>query len=314
MVLVLLAFGMVIIGNGLRRETTLQHVGHIQGFPQALAFSSDERSLAVGTAFAGTVRWNIASEDRSLTEEQVWPEPQQVLFVAFAADATTIILAGGRDSGRIEQRRLDDRSLVSVINPALLSWVHGMALLPERNLLAISTADGVHLWDLATASLRQTLPAQGGELAVSSNGTVLALGASEHITLWDLQTGQQRWSVAGRDVVAIAPNGHVVASACRDRTQDICLWHGDDGRLQTILQHHTRPIGDLAFSPQGDLLVSTDSSGAVTLWDWANERLIEEVSTSTPLAATVAFDQRGETIGIIAERDLWLWDVRPYTK
>jgi WD40 repeat protein len=56
----------------------------------------------------------------------------------------------------------------------------------------------------------------------------------------------------------------VIASANDDRA--IKLWDVVTGEVRLTLEGHTAPIGALAFTPDGNTLISADGGGTVKFW------------------------------------------------
>ncbi len=108
-------------------------------------------------------------------------------------------------------------------------WVNWVLWLPNNQLIT-AAGDG---------SLRRWNPAGGDPLLLRG-----------HIgTIWD---------------VALAPDGHTLASAGKDRT--LRLWDLERGAALATLRGHTGQVKGVAFTPAGEP-VSVDLDGELRVWD-----------------------------------------------
>jgi WD40 repeat protein len=145
-----------------------------------------------------------------------------------------------------------------------------MAFSPDGNALAIGFGDGtlVHYHMLSGRSRRF---AHGGyivSVAFSPDGSMLASGGQDgSIKLWTAawlpEASPAPVGPGGVWAVAFSPDGKSLAA---DEAGGVRL---RDAVTGDILAEFPTPVGvlSLAFSPQGELLVSCDDDGAVRLWD-----------------------------------------------
>ena len=64
-----------------------------------------------------------------------------------------------------------------------------------------------------------------------------------------------------------------------------------------MLRGHTAPINAVAFSPNGQQLVSGGADHAVALWDVASRQLVRFISNDTgSIVEAVAFSPDGRTV------------------
>jgi WD40 repeat protein len=163
------------------------------------------------------------------------PEGQFLWPMVFSADGRRLIAGTWR--GEIKIWQLDGPTNPITI-PKTSRNVDGLALLPDGQTLISAGAD-IHFWDVRTRreNSPSLSPRAGGfsAVALSPDGRRLAAGASDgRITLWDLASHQE------------------VAT----------------------LEGHQESVMQLAFTPEGDHLVSA-SKDQLRVWRAASRAEIE---------------------------------------
>jgi WD40 repeat protein len=198
----------------------------------ALAFSPDGKWIA--GAFSNQVRlWDANGQFVA-----DWDGPDEpVTTLAFSPDST--LLASGSAHGvSVWIWRVADGEPILLIPDALDGCsIESLAFHPDNNQLAVGGIDWM---------------ATGG-----SNGAV---------SLWNLK---ERAEVAtffdGTTALAIHPSGDILATTTLDNS--ICLW---DLQLRQLLQEligHDGPVTCLAFSPDGNWMVSGSEDHTLRIWD-----------------------------------------------
>jgi len=155
--------------------------------------------------------------------------------------------------------------------------VHDEAFAPDGDVLAAASepepeSGSVTLWAVdggrAGATFQQ--PNRIRALAVSPDGALL-VGATEADTtvkVWDVRARRQARELFGHtaDVTstAFSRDGTLIATAGRDRT--VRVWDTRRG-LQLRVIAHDRPVGAVAFSPDGRRLVTGDDRGVLRVSD-----------------------------------------------
>ena len=165
-----------------------------------------------------------------------------------------------------------------------------LAVSPDGTTLAaagtIQEADNkqkslVHLWDLKTRRLRQTLHGKlyaMSALAFSADGKTLAVGGGKvngggHLELWDLPSGKVRTGEFADWVLSLAfPPGREDLLAVGTMGGSVLMVNPATAKAEYPLSQ-PGPIGSLAISPDGKWLAAGGGEGKVRLWEWQSGRL-----------------------------------------
>lgn len=252
-------------------------VGH-EATVTALAYSSDGKMLVSASLDGILRRWDVLT-GQPLGEPLVGHD-DAVWSVAFSPDGS-LLASAGRDgtvrlwqaaSGQPVGQPLGDGE----------GWFNSVVFSPDGQTLAAAGGDEViYRWQVSSRqSLGEPLAGHNGEifdLAYSPDGRLLAsAGEDKTIILWD--------AVSGRPVLDKPMSGHLgaiydlefqpagageqllLASTGLDRT--IKLWDVASGQAYgEPIGGHSDAVWRLAFSPDGQELLSTGSDGQVILWN-----------------------------------------------
>ena len=107
-------------------------------------------------------------------------------------------------------------------------------------------------------------------LAFSTDGKMLASGGGNEIHLWDVLTGhliETLDAVQSVKALAFSSDGKTLASG--SEVGLIQIWKSaPDYQIQTTLMGHQESVHVLMFSPDGKTLASGSADGTILLWDW----------------------------------------------
>ncbi len=169
--------------------TTWQEVGDLvghTGFVQAMAFSSDGKTLVSGDEYGFLRVWSV--EDRS--QRHALENGSRVNCVAVARNGTRAAVVC--DDGSLRQWNLVDGGQIG-------TWAAhkgrglSVAFSPDDARLATGGEDGtIVLWDASSArelTRWQAHPAEAATVAFSSDGKRLASGgADQTVKIWDIES------------------------------------------------------------------------------------------------------------------------------
>ena len=192
-----------------------------------------------------------------------------------------------------------------------------MAFSPDGQTLASASYDRtIRLWDVETATLKNTLPGVYLSVVFSPDGQTLAsAGLDRTIRLWDVDSETLKNTLEGHTgrvtSVVFSPDGQTLASASYDQT--IRLWDVDSETLKNTLEGHTHEVTSVAFAPDGKTIVSASEDWTVRLWDADSGDLQNTLQGHIGIVSSVAFAPDGKTLASASEDGtILLWDMSPY--
>ena len=160
-------------------------------------------------------------------------------------------------------------------------------------------------------------------LAFSPDGQILASCSQDGlIYLWHVQSGQRlqtlTWQSCLAWSIAFSPDGRLLASANFDNT--VRLWDVQDladherpasTRLRQTFTGHTGLVWMVAFSPDGQTVISTSNDQTVRLWDVGGQQprvLTGHTSTVRGLAVNPQMAHGRFTLATSDDKLICIWD------
>ena len=194
-----------------------------------------------------------------------------------------------------------------------------MAISPDGQIIAVTDYyDGTYAIYLINTITRQELHKLEGHtdriysLAFSPNGHLLASGGRDNRTiLWDVATGTLLHTFYGNETVldlAFSKDGQKLAVSSR---KNASIWDINLGILQQELSGYYKHIFSYtaAFSPNGELLASGGSTGAIDLFQVSFGRL-KYLEGHTSEISSLAFSPDGTLLASAShDNTIRLWDV-----
>ena len=189
--------------------------------------------------------------------------------------------------------------------------VSAVAFSPDgQQVLSGSFDKTLKLWDVTTGKIIRTL--EGHDDAVSSvafspDGKYALSGSQDKaVILWKLADGDSVRSFTGHKKavlsVAFSPDGQFAISGSEDKT--VKLWEVDSGKnIHTFKREvhsfsavagHTKAINSVAFSPDGQFILSGSNDKSLKLWDIEKSRLVRTYRGSKGAVTSVTFSPDGQ--------------------
>jgi hypothetical protein len=254
----------------------------------ALKVSHDGRSLlAAGGIGAESGKVAVFRTDTWARAGSFGDETDAVLAADLSPDGSRIAYGG---PGRVVKvvGNPGNQSLQTFRKPT--DWVTATAFSPDGLLIAAGDRfGGLFLWEARTGAEFFTLRGHPKALTAigwspDSNQLVTA-GEDGMIQTWDLHTGKvaTRWDAHAKGVLALdVHRSGRIASAGRDGRVKVWAF---DGRPIADLGPMSDQATRVAWSADGETLLSGDWSGEIRLWTLADSR---STALSTPVALKTA--------------------------
>lgn len=185
------------------------------------------------------------------------------------------LLALGGSDGNFKVWDVQGRqSLVTV--EAHAQPITSLVFSSDGSRIATTSSDqAVKIWDWRAKKLVTQIKVAAFKLAFSPDGSRLAVAEDRQITLWNTQDGSLGTTLttgprAQSDLLVYSPDGQYIVNG--GSIQTLTVWDTQTGTLVNTLPGAGGDENAAAFSPKGELLVSSVLGGDVNLWDVSSMR------------------------------------------
>jgi len=237
----------------------------------AVAISPDGRMLVSGSFDRKVIEWKLDKKAMIREFYSDFGSPYShrygsVYSVAFSCDSGAIASGSGDKSVKLWNQR----------NGALVQKLSGhsdkvlsVSFRPQSMMLASGSADTtIKIWRVGIGESVRTFFGHSDwvyAIAFSQDGKMIVSGSADAtVKLWDVDTGELINTLRGHSdaviSVAMSPDRLIVASGSRDGT--VKLWNLETGECLCSLAG----CNPVAFSPDGQTLVTGGDSGEVLIW------------------------------------------------
>jgi len=283
--------------------------------PQAsyLAFSVDQRTLAIGTGHGRIVLWDrIARAPRDTIDTH----ERAVSSVVFGPDGN--LLASTTTPGHAQVWNSQNLQLVACFTNHA-GWIQSLAFSPDGRLLATAGSDRtIKLWDWARQLEVGVLHGHLNEVwgvAFSPDGQLLASSSKDgEVKLWSIQPK----TLPPRSLL-LPPHRRYVLSSTADTLlifttdSEIQIW--DTGSVKETARYPipvNAKIPGIAVSPRGGLVGLGMSSGEITLWR-SDRGVLKQIATLAAHRSDICameFTRDGhQLISADTQQVIMVWDV-----
>jgi WD domain, G-beta repeat len=289
---------------------------HVDGRPPA---SLHHGSLvrAVDIAGDGTIAWGgggtaaIWNSRRTARPLELIGHAGTVLDVRFSPDGETLATASADGTARIW-------SAESGVPIATLfghgNWVTRLAFSPDGSTLATASDDRtVRLWEAATGRPLATLAGHGGSASVTDlqferGGAILVTaGTDRRLLRWD-GFGEPRLRPGGTSPLDPVTQA-ISASGRRALVDGRVVRLSGGGEAERVLAGHLADINSVAFSSDGELVVTASRDNDARVWDAATGKLVQILRGHFGPVAAASFNPDARWVVTAGPHSAGLWEV-----
>ncbi|MBM2843519.1 MAG: Protein kinase protein, partial [Anaerolineales bacterium] len=199
-----------------------------------------------------------------------WDEPS--LIFSMAPDGETAVVVSGESIDLVDPVTGEVKQSL----PPFLVGRTAYAVAQRGSTILVGVEVEIQRFDLRSNNPLTPLPIPGRELRLSPSGNLLAV-RDKYITFLNLETGNRLAGLGETNAdqpFAISPNDRTLALA---EGVAVALWDLEKGVSEGRLEGHGEPVEGLAFTREGNRLVS--ASGDV--WDLATGELTAVFDSAT---------------------------------
>ena len=217
--------------------------------------------------------------------------------------------------------------------PANVQPVRGIAVSPDKTIVAASRGNQIHLYNAKTGAYMRNLvdPALKGPdgksvhaahlalvdaLAYSPDGKTIASGSYQEVILWDAATGALRKRISGfADRVGaldFSHNGKLLATGGGAPTQDgevKCFDVATGAQVFDIKNGHSDTVYGVSFSPDDKVLATCGADKFVKTWEVPSGKLLKVFEGHTHHVLDVGWKGDGKLLASCgADMNIKIWD------
>ena len=241
----------------------------------SVAVSKDGKLLALAKG-PGVPLWDL------VTQRPIAELPDNAYTLAFSPTDTLLAVATRNEAGQpvVKMWNTDSRKVTATLTNE--SSIGHLAFSPDGKLLATLDMKGniqIAEWKSKHVLARKTMGPcrrpQAGGVAFLPDGRRLAVGSDIGVLqLLDWQSGKvvplETRTADGVTALAVSPSGGLLAAGFGYTDGTIGLWDLSTGQPWGKLTNHTAWVETLAFTADGQRLVSGGKDGTIRVWSPAD--------------------------------------------
>lgn len=333
-------FGEEVILWNLATGKKVRTLKKLNGFPSAIAFSPDNRLLAVaavkGPIDGGDTEISVWDLETGKPVNKLKGKNDRVACIQFVMRGQALLMGTleykpGIAMGTVKLWDLRDNRVKSA-NIIEGKAVSSMTLIHDQTALVVQSGDEVEVRDARTWRVMHTFESSEEDkteamrrsrfiltanralaVAFSRDGTTVSAEIpGEGIRRWDARTGGVRALIpraksADDAVLAFSSDGDFVVETTADgvRIRDLL-----NGNTKQVPVETEESITALTLSPDNRTLITADESGMVHMWDAETGQSKKAIQVGQQVTA-VAIDASGQLLAAArADRSIVLWDLK----
>ena len=271
----------------------------------SLRFSADGKWLAVG-AYQVVRLINPAS--RKVVAE-LSGHAESVRALAFSPNGQWLIAAGGHPAryGEIKVWNLENRELMKSLQ-GHEDAIYSVSFHPTEPIFCTGSYDKqLFLWSASNGQKLLEIPGHVDavyESLFSPDGRwILSCSADRTIKIWSASSGKQLFkpmseSTAELLAMAVHPSGLEVSAAGTDKMIRTWRLSGQGGALLRSTFAHDGAVLDLAYTPDGERLVSSGEDLLVKFWDSQTLEEIGSLENQSDWVSVLAVSPDGRSLAL----------------
>ncbi len=256
-----------------------------------------------------TIKYEKLCESKS-TEEYV-------TCVQFSPDGKFVVSGTQGEGAMIQLWKTDNLEEIALLK-GHTGIVESVAFSPDgENVVSGSYDKTVRIWNVRKAELRLNLIGHEdcvNSVQFSSDGEWVVSGSSDGtIRIWAVASGDLIGLIRPDGVnpevhsVQFSSDARRIVSDCGSSVQ---LWDVESKKLIATFHGHESQVNSVAFSPEGDRVVSGSEDYTVRVWDTISQKVLLVLRGHGNIVNNVQFGHNGKrVISGSSDKTLRIWDV-----
>ena len=280
------------------------------GKVHSLVCSPNSERVASGADDSTIILWNPEGQ---LVHEWV-AHAGSVLSLAFSPDGQYLASAGQDRKVAVWDVSQTPRKIATLNGHT--EPVDSCAWSPNGTLIASGSWDTtIRLWDARTFNLVHVLRSPNNDyifdVRFSPDGRWLASQGMLVSALWDLASAAAPKILQSDGFTyldALAFDSHNNSIAAGSDNGGVEIWDVRAGQLLSVLKQHTQQVSNVAFSPDGKLLLSASWDKTLKLWDPSTGAMKLSIEGLSGRTNTACFSPCGKYVGAVSvDETIRLW-------